>query len=144
MKALIYGIRACRPQSLLKPSIASTPRLRPSSYPRTVSTAQQASPLQCATTMSSSDAQKPSDQTLPLPEPSTESSAAKLDVSSGQGVKLDHLGPMVVNKDGTLSRIANWEHMTEIEKRNTVRILGKRNMLRIEALEKDEEEKGAS
>jgi hypothetical protein len=49
-------------------------------------------------------------------------------------VKLDHLGPLVVNKDGTLSRINNWGEMSEIEQRNTVRVLGKRNMLRREAL----------
>ncbi|KAF2258336.1 hypothetical protein CC78DRAFT_479039 [Lojkania enalia] len=59
-------------------------------------------------------------------------------MSSGSAVKLDHLGPMVVNRDGTLSRIANWEHMTEIERQNTLRILGKRNQLRMEALKGEE------
>jgi predicted Fe-S protein YdhL (DUF1289 family) len=54
-------------------------------------------------------------------------------------VKLDHLGPMVVNRDGTLSRIANWEHMTEIERRNTLRILGKRNQLRLDGLRNNNE-----
>ncbi|KAF2727651.1 hypothetical protein EJ04DRAFT_401859, partial [Polyplosphaeria fusca] len=53
-------------------------------------------------------------------------------------VKLDHLGPMVVNRDGTLSRVANWEQMSEVEKKNTLRILGKRNQLRMQAL-KDKE-----
>jgi hypothetical protein len=51
-------------------------------------------------------------------------------------MKLDHLGPLVVNKDGTLSRIGNWAEMSEIERQNTLRVLGKRNMLRREALEK--------
>ena len=109
-----------------------------------MSTAQHASSPQPASTASPFDAQQTSDDALSLPEPSSTSSTAKLDISSGQGVKLDHLGPMVVNKDGTLSRIANWEHMTDIEKKNTVRILGKRNMLRIEALEKEEEETKSS
>ncbi|KAF2439337.1 hypothetical protein P171DRAFT_338229, partial [Karstenula rhodostoma CBS 690.94] len=49
-------------------------------------------------------------------------------------VKLDHLGPMVVNRDGTLSRIGNWEQMTEMERRNTLRVLGKRNQLRLDTL----------
>lgn len=49
-------------------------------------------------------------------------------------VKLDHLGPMVVNVDGTLSRIANWEAMAEIEKNATIRIIGKRNRERLEVL----------
>lgn len=73
------------------------------------------------------------EQVLPLPEPKA-GNATQLDVGSGQGVKLDHLGPMVVNRDGTLSRIANWEHMSDIERRNTLRILGKRNQLRMETL----------
>jgi hypothetical protein len=77
---------------------------------------------------------------LPLPAPSSENTT-KLDMSTGSStVKLDHLGPLVVNKDGTLSRIANWEQMAEIEKSNTLRILGKRNMLRREALQNAEDE----
>jgi hypothetical protein len=51
-------------------------------------------------------------------------------------VSLDHLGPMVVNVDGTLSRISNWDKMLEIEKTNTLRIIGKRNKSRLEALKK--------
>lgn len=57
-----------------------------------------------------------------------------LGVEGGSTVTLDHLGPMVVNVDGTLSRIGNWEQMTEIERKNTLRILGKRNKQRLEAL----------
>jgi hypothetical protein len=49
-------------------------------------------------------------------------------------IKLDHLGPMVVNVDGTLSRISNWDKMAEIEKENTLRIIGKRNQMRLESL----------
>lgn len=59
----------------------------------------------------------------------------RLDLGADGGVSLDHLGPMVVNVDGTLSRIGNWEQMTENEKKNTLRILGKRNKQRLEALE---------
>ncbi|KAE8827838.1 hypothetical protein HRS9122_09819 [Pyrenophora teres f. teres] len=75
---------------------------------------------------------------LPLPAPPTDldpSTTTKLDVG-GQAVKLDKLGPLVVNKDGTLSRIANWDQMADIEKANTLRVLGKRNMLRREDLER--------
>jgi hypothetical protein len=54
-------------------------------------------------------------QPLPLPGPPS-ANAVQLDVSTGLGVRLDHLGPMVVNRDGTLSRIANWKHMTEMER----------------------------
>ncbi|KAF2214491.1 hypothetical protein CERZMDRAFT_37549 [Cercospora zeae-maydis SCOH1-5] len=72
---------------------------------------------------------------LGLPAPPTKDDATKLDLSDGaDSVKLDHLGPLVVNKDGTLSRISNWEAMTEQEKKATLRILGKRNQLRTDAL----------
>ncbi|KAI0970971.1 hypothetical protein F4678DRAFT_109138 [Xylaria arbuscula] len=40
----------------------------------------------------------------------------------GPALRLDHLGPLVVNEDGTLSRIANWEKMADIERENTLRI----------------------
>ncbi|KAF4159394.1 hypothetical protein CNMCM6936_001504 [Aspergillus lentulus] len=83
---------------------------------------------------------------LALPEaPSADSQATQLDVSGGGStVKLDALGPLVVNQDGTLSRIANWEQMTEIERRNTLRVLGKRNKLRLDTLKAAEGEKDES
>jgi hypothetical protein len=43
-------------------------------------------------------------------------------------------GPLVVNENGSLSRIANWAEMSPIERERTVRILGKRNKLRLEKL----------
>ena len=62
----------------------------------------------------------------------------QLDMSNGgTTVSLDHLGPMVVNVDGTMSRISNWDKMAEIEKKNTLRIIGKRNQERLAALKKD-------
>ena len=73
-------------------------------------------------------------QPLPLPAPSTSTDGTTKINVDGQAVKLDHLGPLVVNKDGTLSRIANWESMAEIERQNTLRILVKRNQIRTEAL----------
>lgn len=73
---------------------------------------------------------------LALPDANSASNAPQIDLSQngGQSVKLDHLGPMVVNTDGTMSRISNWEHMTEMEKQNTLRVLGKRNKQRLDAL----------
>ena len=79
---------------------------------------------------------------LPLPEPTVEDDVTQVNVG-GQAVKLDHLGPLVVNKDGTLSRISNWEQMADIEKQNTLRILVKRNQLRTEALKEKKEGEGA-
>jgi hypothetical protein len=54
-------------------------------------------------------------------------------------VKLDHLGPMVINVDGTMSRISNWDSMADIEKQNTLRIIGKRNQARLAVLRQAEE-----
>ncbi|KAL0470136.1 hypothetical protein QR685DRAFT_244842 [Neurospora intermedia] len=73
---------------------------------------------------------------LPLPSPETATPVSpdqqpKVVTVNGQAVALDNLGPMVVHKDGTISRIANWPEMTEIERENTLRILGKRNQLRL-------------
>ncbi|KAG6024354.1 hypothetical protein E4U40_003322 [Claviceps sp. LM458 group G5] len=75
-----------------------------------------------------------------LPAPS-EGATTTLDVSGeGSTVKLDHLGPLVVNTDGTMCRIGNWAQMSSIEKENTLRIMGKRNKQRLEVLKKKAEE----
>lgn len=77
---------------------------------------------------------------LPSPPSKEEEAAMKLDMSSGSDtIKLDHLGPLVVNKDGSLSRISNWEQMTAQEKKSTLKILGKRNQLRTDALKESED-----
>ncbi|KZT39765.1 hypothetical protein SISSUDRAFT_984355 [Sistotremastrum suecicum HHB10207 ss-3] len=62
---------------------------------------------------------------LALPAPVSEDNVSQLNV--GSTLKLDELGPMVVNSDGTLSRIANWKEMSEIEKDRTLRVLVARN-----------------
>lgn len=81
---------------------------------------------------------QPSDDNTPkapLALPEAPANATQLDMSTGgTTVSLDHLGPMVVNVDGTMSRIANWDKMAEIEKKNTLRIIGKRNKDRLAAL----------
>ena len=61
-------------------------------------------------------------------------SAARTLSVGGEGVALDHLGPMVVNKDGTLSQIANWGAMSEREQEVTRRRIGKRNRERLAKL----------
>ncbi|KAH6610276.1 hypothetical protein Trco_000296 [Trichoderma cornu-damae] len=92
---------------------------------------------------SQNDSCSPSPSTNPssrnaLPAPGDNNDGeniATLDVSgSGTTVKLDGLGPLVVNADGTVSRISNWDKMAEVEKQNTLRIIGKRNQQRLAAL----------
>lgn len=73
---------------------------------------------------------------LPAPPSTEEAEAITFDMSNGgDTVKLDSLGPMVVNKDGSISRINNWAQMTEMEQKNTLRIVGKRNKQRLDALQ---------
>ncbi|KAI3320652.1 hypothetical protein HD806DRAFT_226671 [Xylariaceae sp. AK1471] len=62
----------------------------------------------------------------------------------GAALRLDHLGPLVVNEDGTMSRISNWDKMMDIEKENTLRILGKRNEMRLAKLRAAKAESGKS
>ncbi|KAK1245233.1 hypothetical protein MKX08_004862 [Trichoderma sp. CBMAI-0020] len=74
-------------------------------------------------------------EALPAPGSHSGEDVTTLDVSgSGTTVKLDALGPLVVNVDGTMSRISNWDKMAEIERQNTLRIIGKRNQQRLAAL----------
>lgn len=84
---------------------------------------------------SSSSSKPASREALPAPGSHSGEDVTTLDVSgSGTTVKLDALGPLVVNVDGTMSRISNWDRMAEIERQNTLRIIGKRNQQRLAAL----------
>ncbi|KAA1466822.1 hypothetical protein DENSPDRAFT_831715 [Dentipellis sp. KUC8613] len=77
---------------------------------------------------------------LPAPEPTSgDSSVPKLDISGDTiaSMKYDALGPLVVNSDGTLSRITNWPKMTESERERTIRVLAARNQIRIAKQEAD-------
>ncbi|KAL4263829.1 hypothetical protein AB1N83_004675 [Pleurotus pulmonarius] len=79
--------------------------------------------------ISASEAQNQTTR-LALPPPNSPSATTQVAVGS-TAVKLDELGPMVVNSDGTLSRIANWGSMTEAEKERTLRVLLARNKVRL-------------
>ncbi|ETS62658.1 hypothetical protein PaG_03302 [Moesziomyces aphidis] len=83
-----------------------------------------------------SDASQPSEPSkaapLGLPAPGDATADAQPNV-----IKLDHLGPMIVNSDGTISRIANWSAMSQIEKDRSLRLLAKRNNARMESLKAD-------
>lgn len=56
---------------------------------------------------------------LAFPPPGTQADNAAVPAPSlnveGSSIKLNDLGPMVVNSDGTVSRIANWSNMSEAE-----------------------------
>ncbi|KAH7335471.1 hypothetical protein B0J17DRAFT_719997 [Rhizoctonia solani] len=78
-----------------------------------------------------SSPKNPAPLALPAPDESSlnDPGVTTLEVG-GKSISFDKLGPMVVNSDGTLSRIANWQEMTPAEQKNTIRVLSKRNQLR--------------
>ncbi|WVR04264.1 hypothetical protein IAU60_001264 [Kwoniella sp. DSM 27419] len=66
-----------------------------------------------------------------------------LDLGEGNVVKLDKLGPMIINSDGTLSRIQNWQDLHPIEQERTVRLLvKKRNLVRLQKLDQENKATG--
>jgi hypothetical protein len=73
---------------------------------------------------------------LPAPRPAApgEPPRRTIDLSSGEAVSLDHLGPVVVGTDGTLARIANWAQMTPPEQAVTQRRIAERNNARLATL----------
>ena len=84
----------------------------------------------------SSMAQQPQQpEVLALPAPEGEGAGTiSLDVSTGDKVSLDHLGPVVVTLTGQLRRITNWAEMTEREQSITRRRITKRNRERLATL----------
>ncbi|BGP42481.1 hypothetical protein JCM10450v2_006576 [Rhodotorula kratochvilovae] len=69
---------------------------------------------------------------LALPAPSDDQGTTVLEVNGQSFSLLDSMGPTVVNSDGTLSRIANWAEMIPSERARILRVLGKRNALRLD------------
>ena len=44
----------------------------------------------------------------------------------GETITLDNLGPMIINTDGTISRITNFFELTDFERERTLRLVAKR------------------
>ena len=84
---------------------------------------------------SSMEPPPPQPEVLALPAPEGEGAGTiSLDVSTGDKVSLDHLGPVVVTLTGQLRRITNWAEMTEREQAVTHRRITKRNRERLATL----------
>ena len=82
-------------------------------------------------------------QVLALPAPGDEADGAdgvRTVTVGGHCVKLDALGPIVVNSDGTMARISTWHEMTLPEQQKTMRVIGKRNQSRMKKLREAEEQ----
>ena len=59
---------------------------------------------------------------------------------AGEKVALDHLGPLIVNPDGSLRRIANWQSLSEGERTVALRRVAKRNAERLAKLEEQQQQ----
>ncbi|KAI0045177.1 hypothetical protein FA95DRAFT_1607921 [Auriscalpium vulgare] len=96
--------------------------------------------------MSASESKSPlTDNDHLLPAPSSEHDVPKLDTENGSAsLKYDALGPIVINSDGTLSRITNWPSMTSAERTRTFRVLLARNQIRLTTMEEIEKQGAAS
>ncbi len=88
--------------------------------------------------VAASSATSDSDSTilaLPAPNVMQAEGDSAMQLTLGQRVSLEEeLGPLVVNADGTVARISNWKQMTERERSNVLRVLGKRNKERLDVL----------
>ncbi|KAF7731235.1 hypothetical protein EC973_000651 [Apophysomyces ossiformis] len=91
---------------------------------------------------SSSSASAPPEKPL-LALPSTAEETVQT-VGVNDNYKLKELGPVVVNEDGSLSRINNWHEMSDIEKSNVNRILLKRNRERLQRLKEKQKDEPSS
>ncbi|KAH6891185.1 hypothetical protein B0T10DRAFT_560445 [Thelonectria olida] len=100
------------------------------------------------TTTSPTPDKAASKHALPLPAPphgeqEEVNSGRGNDVTTlrvGESLRLDALGPLVVNTDGSVARVGNWAGMTAVEREATLRLLGKRNQQRLAALRAKEDE----
>jgi len=61
------------------------------------------------------------------------------DSSIGDPIKLDALGPIVLNSDGTMSRISNWGTLSAAEQERTMRLVARRNAQRRKKLDSSSE-----
>jgi hypothetical protein len=68
----------------------------------------------------------PADDAAPqLPESSGDPSIPSIQL--GETIRFEEWGPVILNKDGTMRRIANWENLSPQEQAVTWRRISKRN-----------------
>merc|ERR1719469_402340 len=83
----------------------------------------------CLSNDNKNDEEEPEFQQMTTPS-SDDITTLKL----GETMALNHLGPIILNKDGTTSRIHNFDKLTEPEKEVACRRIKKRNSVRREAI----------
>lgn len=73
---------------------------------------------------------------LPPPDPDSNLPSIRL----GETIRLEEMGPIILNTDGTTRRIENWDQLTKKEQEVTWRRISKRNEERRQVLMKEQEE----
>ncbi|KAF5023437.1 hypothetical protein F66182_4482 [Fusarium sp. NRRL 66182] len=115
-------------------TLAHLTRLRTTPHPRLSSTMSSGDQQQQGSGAAAREGKNP----LPLPAPEQDTTAGRghdvTELRVGESVRLDAMGPLVVNTDGTMGRIGNWAGMTEGEREQTLKLLGTRNKQRLDAL----------
>jgi hypothetical protein len=87
--------------------------------------------------------QAPSTLAELAPPPPMDEGASHTLAVGGDATALEHLGPMVLQRDGrSWSRITNWQSMREQEQKKTMRIITKRNRARIKKALDEIEKRG--
>ena len=76
---------------------------------------------------------------LKLPEPSSDDIPT---LKLGESMTFHHIGPIIVNVDGSTSRIGNWDEMSKVEQEIAWKRISARNQKRRDALLKKNQEDG--
>eukprot|EP00588_Corethron_pennatum_P005809 CAMPEP_0194283060 /NCGR_PEP_ID=MMETSP0169-20130528/24593_1 /TAXON_ID=218684 /ORGANISM="Corethron pennatum, Strain L29A3" /LENGTH=118 /DNA_ID=CAMNT_0039028579 /DNA_START=225 /DNA_END=581 /DNA_ORIENTATION=+ len=87
-------------------------------------------------------AMEPAEGEVPLLGPSTGDDPDIPVLKMGETLRLETMGPIIINHDGTTKTIDNWSKMTPAEQETTQRVIAARNKKRIAALEKEAAERG--
>ena len=73
---------------------------------------------------------------LMLPSSVGESSEISRQITLGETISLEELGPIIINADGTTRRITNWSTLNKNEQENSWRVISARNLKRLKVLQK--------
>ena len=80
-----------------------------------------------------------SSEVLLLPPPINEDPSEKT-MKLGEKISMEHLGPIIINTDGSLRRIDNWDKLSKEEQDRSFRLIAARNKKRIEILKQKEQQ----
>ena len=135
MHILLLAIIYC---SLFKNHLNSAPLVQPTTMSLNTDSSANGSENNDSTRQTSSTQ---SDEQEILALPSSISDEGVRQFTFGEKLSLDHLGPIIINTDGTTKRITNWDKLTEDERKTTWRVISTRNKKRLEELKSSEEQK---